>query len=329
MSEKNNSNDKNDFFRKIRERFVSKDTLIFLFFLVLSGIFWFVQSLDKQREATLKIPINYMGVPEDVEIENKLPKQVVIKISDEGMALMRYNRRQTIPLALDMDRVYFGKGEFVVTSDQLKNRLSRYVLPSTAVLQIDPDTILVKYHKLSNATLPIKVKSNLSFAPQYTLSNEIEVSPTKVKVFGPEHILDTMKAVYTERVELKSLSDTTEVRIKLETKKGVRYAFDDVTVKAYVEMFTENKKELPITIINAPRDIQVRVFPPMAQVTYNVGLSNFNKIKENDIKLVFNYDEAKESKRRKYELQVVSNSPFISNLRVSPKEVEFLLEEEK
>lgn len=320
---------KNEFLGKVRKLFISKDALIFLFFLLLSGIFWFVQSLDKQREATLKIPVDYMGIPEDIEIENKLPKQIVIKISDEGMALMRYNRRQTIPLALDMDRVYFGKGEFVVTADQLKNRLSRYVLPSTAVLQIDPDTILVKYHKLSNTTLPIKVKSNLTFAPQYMLSKELEVSPTKVKVFGPESVLDTMKAVYTERVELKSLSDTTEVKTKLETKKGVRYAFDDATVKAYVEMFTENKKELPITIINTPNAIQVRVFPPKAQVTYNVGLSNFNKIEENDIKLVFNYNEAKDSKRRRYELQIVNNSPFISNLRVSPKEVEFLLEEEK
>lgn len=326
MSEKPRKR-KRDLFWKIEKRLFSKDALIFLFFLVLAGIFWFVQSLDKQREASIRIPVDYMGIPEDIEIENKLPKQIEIKVRDEGLALLQYSRN-TVPLALDMDRVYFGKGEFVVTADQLKNRLSRYVLPTTAVISIDPDTILVKYHKLSTASLPIKVRSDISFASQYILSNDIEVSPTKVKVFGPENVLDTMKAVYTEKVELRSLSDTTEVKAKLEkSKTGVKYAFEDVNLTFYVEMFTESKKEVPITVVNVPGNINARIFPPAAQVSYNVGLSNFNKIRDNDIQLIFDYNEAKESKRRRYKLQVVNNSKFISNLRVSPDEVEFLLEE--
>ncbi len=327
MSEKPDRKRKRDLFWKIERRLFSKDALIFLFFLLLAGIFWFVQSLDKQRESSIRIPVDYMGIPEDIEIENKLPKQIVIKVRDEGMALLQYSRN-TVPLALDMDRAYFGKGEFVITADQLKNRLSRYVLPTTAVISIDPDTILVKYHKLSTATLPIKVKSDIGFASQYILSKEVEVSPTKVKVFGPENVLDTMKAVYTEKVELRSLSDTTEVKAKLEkSKTGVKYAFEDVNLTFYVEMFTESKKEVPITVINVPDNINARIFPPSVQVSYNVGLSNFNRIKENDIQLVFDYNEAKESKRRRYKLKVINNSSFISNLRVSPDEVEFLLEE--
>lgn len=327
MSEKSRTKQTKDIFWKVERRIFSKDALIFLVFLVLAGIFWFVNSLDKQRETALRIPIDYMGIPEDIEIESKLPKQIVIKVRDEGLALMQYNKRNTVPLALDMDRVYFGKGEFVITADQLKNRLSRYVLPSTAVLSINPDTISVKYHRLSNKTLPIKVKSNISFASQYILSNDILVKPTSVKVFGPQNILDTMKAVYTEKVELRSLSDTAQVKAKLESNKSVRYAFDDVTLDIFVEMFTEGKKQLPVTIINDPGKTNVRIFPPTVNVSYNVGLSNFNKIKDNDIQIVFDYNEAKETKRRHYKLKIVNNSQYISNIRVSPEDVEFLLED--
>lgn len=327
MSEKSRAKQTKDFFWKVERRIFSKDALIFLVFLVLAGIFWFVNSLDKQRETALRIPVDYMGIPEDIEIESKLPRQIMIKVRDEGLALMQYNKRNTVPLALDMDRVYFGKGEFVITADQLKNRLSRYVLPSTAVLSINPDTISVKYHRLSNKTLPIKVKSNISFASQYILSNDILVKPTTVKVFGPQNILDTMKAVYTEKVELRSLSDTVQVKAKLESNKSVRYAFDDVTLDVFVEMFTEGKKKLPVTIINDPGTTNVRIFPPSVNVSYNVGLSNFNKIKDNDIQIVFDYNEAKETKRRHYKLKIVNNSHYISNIRVSPEDVEFLLEE--
>ncbi|NLO70378.1 MAG: YbbR-like domain-containing protein [Porphyromonadaceae bacterium] len=328
MTDKSPAKRTKDYIWKIEKRVFSKDALIFLVFLMLAGGFWFVQSLDKQRETSIRIPVDYMGIPEDIEIESKLPKHISIRIRDEGIALLQYNKRKTIPLALDMDRVYYGKGEFVITADQLKNRLSRYVLPTTALLKIEPDSIHVAYHRLSNALLPIKVKSDISFASQYILSKELQVVPKTVRVFGPENVLDTMKAVYTEKVELRSLSDTTEVQVKLaKSKNGVKYAFNDVTVTALVEMFTESKKEIPVTIINEPDNFHLRIFPPTIQVSYNVGLSNFNNVKDNDIQLVFDYNEAKESKRRRYKLQVINNSQFISNLRISPDEVEFLLEE--
>lgn len=327
MSDKSKTKKTKDFLWKVERRIFSKDALIFLVFLVLAGIFWFVNSLDKQRETALRIPVDYMGIPEDIEIESKLPKQIVIRVRDEGLALMQYTKRNTVPLALDMDRAYFGKGEFVITADQLKNRLSRYVLPSTAVLSIEPDTISVKYHRLSNKSLPIKVRSNISFASQYILSDEILVKPTTVKVFGPQNILDTMTAVYTEKIELRSLSDTTQVKAKLESNKSVKYAFEDVTLDIFVEMFTEGKKELPVTIINDPGKMNIRIFPPAVNVSYNVGLSNFNKVKDNDIRVVFDYNEAKETKRRHYKLKVVNNSSYITNIRVTPEDVEFLLEE--
>ena len=65
----------------------------------------------------------------------------------------------------------------------------------------------------------------------------------------------------------------------------------------------------------------------MIDVTYNVGLSNFSKIKSNDIQAVFDYKELKKNQKRKQKLQVINNSPYISNLRFFPEEVEFFLEE--
>lgn len=328
MSEESEITGRNDFFRKIKRLLITKDTLIFLLFLALSGTFWFVQSLDKQRETTLKIPVDYMGIPEDVELENKLPDRIEIKVRDEGLTLMKYNSKNTVPLALDLQRVYFAKGKIVITTDQLKNRISRYVLPTTAVLEIKPDSIVVLYHKLSSVTLPIKLSGEIKLSSQYVLSDSVQIKPSTVKIFGPKNLVDTMKAVYTEKLDIKSLSDSTFIKAKLEKpKQGIRYAFNDVNVGIFVEMFTENKIEMPVTIINAPDNMIVRIFPPTVNVTYNVGLSNFNKVKENDLKVVFDYKEANELEKRKYKLRVVEDSPYISNIRVSPERVEFLLED--
>ena len=318
----------NDFLRKIKNRLFTKDMLIFLFFLVLAGTFLFVHSLDQQRETTLNIPVDFMGIPDDVEVENVLPSQIEIKIRDEGLTLMKYNTKSTVPLALDLDRVYFAKGKILISADQLKNRISRYVLPTTAVLGIKPDSIVIMYHKLTSKNLPVKFRGKINLSPQYIFSDSIQIEPSFVKVFGSKNILDTMKAIYTEKLDIKSISDTTYMNVGLEKPpKGIKYAFKEVKVGIFVEMFTENKLQIPITIINAPENVNVRVFPSSVEAVYNIGLSNFNKVHDDDIQVVFNYIDAKNLSKRHYNLQIINNSRFISNLHIIPESVEFLIDE--
>ena len=311
---------------KVKALLISKNVLTFLVFLVLSGIFWFVHSLGRERESIINIPVNYIGIPEDVKIVSELPRNITIVIRDEGLRLLEYNKKKTIPLTLDLQRVYFQKGEILITADQLKTRLYSYVLPTTAVLSIKPDSIPIHYYKLATKDLKIKLNATISLANQYILSDSIHVEPSNVKVFGPRHIVDTMKAAYTEPVELKDIADTTLIKTKLRPITDVKYAFDDVNVGVFVEMFTEKKQQIPVTLINVPETMNIRVFPVMIEATYNIGLSNFNKIKSNDIQAVFDYNEVTKNQKRRHKLQVINHSPYISSLRFSPDEVEFLLE---
>jgi hypothetical protein len=327
MRKKDKISNKDRLLLRLRKIILSRDMFFFALFLFLASIFWFVQSLDRKREVALKIPVEYIGIPEDIEMEKKLPTQFSVKVRDDGSSLLRYKKKEINPLALDLKRTYYGKGRFVISADQLKNRLTSYMFPSTAILSIDPDSIVVNYYRLSSKTLPIKVHSKISFASQYFLSDDFLVEPATVKVFGPKSLLDTLSAVYTEKIELKNLSDTVVVKAKFDQSiSNLKYAFEDVTITAFVEMFTEGKKQLPITIINCNNHENVRVFPPEVQVAYNVGLSKFSKIKDNDIKIVFDCDESRDLKRRRYKLNVINNSDYISNIRVSPEEVEFLFE---
>lgn len=311
---------------KVKTFFISKNVLTFLVFLLLSTIFWFVHTLDRERQSIIKLEINYTGIPEDIEIKNQLPRQIDVTIRDEGMKLLHYSREKLDPITIDMARVYFSKGKIIITPDQLKAKISDYVLPTTAVLKITPDSISVNYQKLATKELPVKIGGKVSLAKQYIYSDSLRIDPSKVKVFGPEYILDTMKAVYTEEVDLKNVADTTILKSKLRVPKDVKFSFYDVNIGIFVEMFTENRIEIPITIINAPNNLNVRVFPVSVSATYNVGLSNYTKVNVNNIKVVFDYKEIENRLSRKSRLQILNNSLYISNLRIDPDEVEFLLE---
>ncbi|MGC3977872.1 MAG: hypothetical protein QM751_06325 [Paludibacteraceae bacterium] len=311
---------------KLKTFFTSKDVLSFILFLLLSTAFWFVHTLDRERQNIIKLPVNYVGIPNDIEIKNKLPNQITVTIRDEGIKLLQYANRKLTPINIDLTRVYFSKGKIIISPDQLKSKLSNYFLPTTAVLEIAPDSLVVVYQKLATKDLPIKMYGNLQLAQQHILSDSIRYEPSHVKVFGPKHILDTMLAAYTEKINLKNISDTTQLQVKLQSQQDIRYAFNDVSIGIFVEMFTEDNTEIPITIINTPSNLQVRIFPVSVKLAYNVGLSNYKKVSANDIKVVFDYNDVVDSQKRKNKLKIINNSPYLSNLRIDPDEVEFLLE---
>lgn len=311
---------------KLKTFFFTKDVLSFLLFLALSTSFWFVHTLGRERQNVIKVNINYTGIPNDIEITNKVPKTIEVTIRDDGYKLLQYSNKKLDPINIDLTRVFFSKGKIVITPDQIKNKLSNYFLPTTAVKGINPDSLVVEYQKLETKELPIKIAGIVEPAKQYIFSDTIYIEPSKVKVYGPKHVLDSMKAVYTDKLDLENITDTTQVQTKLKKTAGVRYSFSDVSIGIFVEMFTENHLDIPIAIINAPANMNVRIFPVSVKATFNVGLSNFEKIKASDIKVVFDYNDVVDKQNRKYRLKIISTTPYVSNLHIDPEEVEFILE---
>lgn len=317
------------YIKKLKSFFLSKDILSFLLFLALSATFWFVNALGKDRETIISIPIRYIGVPQNVIITNSPPTEILLNVKDQGLRLFSYSHKPLTPLAIDLSRVFYQKGEILITSDQLNDRIKRYMKfqPTTSILEVQPDSIIVEYEKLSMTTVPIEFVSKLELAHQYILSDKIQLEPSSVTIFGPKKVLDTLKFVRTELKEINNLGDTSVFSSKLQPIKSVRFSTNEIKVSIFVELFTEKKVQIPISNVNCPKHLSIRTFPAVVNATYSVGLSNFNAFKINDIQVFIDYNDIKATKESRQKLRIINNTTHISNLRISPQEVEFILEE--
>ncbi len=315
--------------KKLKSFFLSKDILSFLLFLALSAAFWFVNALGKERETIISIPIRYIGVPQNIAITNKPPTEIKLNVRDQGIKLFSYTHESLTPLTIDLNRTFYQKGEILITSDQINGRIKRYMhlQPTTSILEVQPDSILVLYQKLETTTVPVEFVANIELAHQYILGDKIWLDPSTITVFGPKNILDTLKTVRTEFKEFKNLNDTTIFNCKLKPIKSVRYSTNEIRVGIFVELFTEKKITIPITNVNFPDNLSIRTFPAVVNATYSVGLSHFNSIGSNAVQVYLDYNDLKKSKNTKQKLKILNNSSNISNLRISPQEVEFILEE--
>ena len=313
--------------QKLKSSFFTKDILSFLLFLALSSTFWFVHALGKERETNIVVPIRYVGIPINVSITNSPPSEISLNIKDQGLRLFDYSKRHITPLTIDLSRVFYQKGEILITPDLLSGRIRRYLKPTTSILDIQPDSILIQYEKLGVKSVPIKFISKIELANQYMLSNNIQLDPDIVTVFGPKRVLDTIKFVRTDLLELKNLNDTSYFRCKLKPIKSVRFSVKHTKVSVFVEPFTERKVQIPVTAVNCPEHMSIRTFPTFVNATYTVGLSQFYTLAPKDIEVYLDFNDLKLSKQSKQILKVKNNTTHISNIRISPLEVEFILEQ--
>ena len=317
----------NYYSQKLKSFFFSKDILSFLLFFALSGAFWFVNALGKEKETSIVIPIRYINLPQDIAFVDVPPSKITLTVNDQGLRLLSaYSKDRLTPLTIDLNRIFTVKGEILISSNQLKEKLSKYLLPTTTVLDIDIDSVMIRYEKLFSANIPIQLVSKIKLADQYMLSDKILLEPASLIVYGPKRMLDTIKSIKTELIEIPALNDTTVMRCKLKPIKSIRYTVKDTKLTISAEAFTEKKSQITISTINCPDNLLIRSFPAVVNVTYNVGLSHFKTPRSNEVSVQLDYNDIKSSKLVKQKLKIINHTTYISNIRISPEEVEFILE---
>ena len=312
-------------FTKLKSFLLSRNVLSFVSFLALSAGFWFVNALDKERDTEISIPVRYEGIPQQIAITNSAPQEIKLKVRDQGINLFSYSRRRITPITLDVKRNFYEKGRIPISPEHIRAKLSLYLLPTTTVLEVKPDSLVLEYERLSTAVLPIKLDADIKPAQQYIFSEKISLAPDSITVFAPARILKKLSVLKTERIELRNVNDTIFKQVKILPIKNVRFSTPITQMSIFVEMFTEKKMQLPLTIINQPENITIRTFPAFINVRFNVGLSHFRQIKPDDLKAVFDFNEITKG-TNKQKIKIVNQASYISNLRHSPEEVEYLIE---
>lgn len=324
-------NELNSFFRhyllKLKSFFFSKDVLSFLLFLILSASFWFVNVLDKVRETTIDIPIRYVSVPQNIEFTNNVPISIKVSVRDNGKELLNYSRKNNKPIAINFNRQFYQNGTIVVSADEIRQVLIRYLSPTTAITQIQPDSLVVAYRKLETRNVRVQLEKHISLAHQYVLDENIVIEPSQVAVVGAGMLFDTLSFVKTNVLELHNLKDTVTRVVKIKPIAGLRFVPDEVKVKLNVERFTEKRIVVPVTVINCPDDIVLRIFPSQVELSFNVPMSRFSTINVNAVRVLFDYGQLNGDNKLKHTLKIENNEPLIRNLRLRPSDVEYLIEE--
>jgi len=311
---------------KLKSFFSAKDVLSFMGFLLISASFWFFNALNKEKELSAYVQINYVDIPPDIMFNEELPTSVTIKISDLGSNLWKYLRYPVQPITLKFTQSLYDSGYFNVTNSQLKSRVSDNLLPSSSILTIYPEAISSSYVKLFNKRVPVALIGDIKLENQYMFLNPIQIYPKEVDIFGPNDVIENINEVKTQRLDVGNLKDSISISVPLEKIESVRYSNNNITVKAYAEMFTEKTAKLPVQTINKPDSVEVLLFPAEIEAVFNISVKHYRSFQNSDIQIIVDFSDVYKGDGKKKKLKIVNNKPYISNIRIKPEEIDFLLQ---
>ncbi len=318
------------FFREMQriKRFLtSKNLFIFLFFLVISTGLWGLQAMRKTYETIIQIPITYENFPLDYVQTGELPQKLNVVVSDRGSTLLSYRTtKRFFPVSFNFKEPVGS--EMMVSTKTLDAAIQKQLNASTQIVRIIPDALRFTFVQLQKKTLPVKLDERITLAQQYTKSDTIEVNPGVVEVYAPENILDTLQFAYTEPLIIKDLKDTVRKSLKMREIKDISYSPSEINVTVKSEPYTEKTVEVPVIVTNVPSDLILRIFPSVVNITFQLGVSLYDKINSSSFILIVDYRETlKENNQKKIPVEIKKQPDKIFNIKINPKQVDYLIEE--
>jgi len=302
-----------------------KIRVFLLFFAIAFGILMLTK-LSKDYTRTLRFNIETVNLPEEKAIISDSLHKIDVTLKTYGFKLLKYYMSQP-SLTLDLNSIQSKKEAYIWTSDDHYQAIRAQFAANVEVLNINPDSIIFNYDTQFVKSVPIKLNDSIVFAPGFNITEHYILSPDSVRVIGPKQFVQKITSVSTEKIALSNVNkefNKTISLIKPDTIKDIKFSVNKITVQGKVDKFTEGSLQVPITLINVPRNSKINYFPKDVTVVYNTALSNYKTISTADFKVVCDFNESGIN-RSHLTPKIVEQPSTVKSVRINQKKVEFIL----
>lgn len=312
--------------RDIRALHINRDVLIFLVFLAVAVAFWFLQTFKENTAMTVNFRLELTGVPKNVILTNDLPDHLAVTVSGRGFSILDYiTKNESHTLQLDYSTLESDNGVITINAATLRREVAQRLSRSLKVTAISPSLVEIYYSMGDHKYVPVVPRLNVKVDAQHVYCG-VKLAPSFVNIYAPEAQFDTITAIPTELCRQENLRDTTRVLLALNPPVGVKCVPDTVRATICVDLYTTKEMQLPIYCEHIPANKVLRTFPSKATVSFRVSSSLYSRIRPEDFALVVDY-QTLQPNSNKCSLHMRSQPEGISNVRISPAQVDYVIEE--
>jgi hypothetical protein len=307
---------------------MSKQILIFLFFLVLSGVFWLFLTLNESYEQEIKVIYKIKGIPKNVVLTSHEIDTIRVTIRDKGWVILRYLYNDYRSVNINYKNYDRGNGSGIASSSEIKRLIAKQLETSTIVNSIKPDRLEFFYNNGERKRVPVRWAGRVIPEQLYFISH-VQYMPDSVDIYSSWEKLDSIKVIYTEALNYAGFRDTLIVDCKLSHQKDVKVVPENIRIGFYTDVLTEESIDgVPIKAINMPEGKVLRTFPPKVKIRFITGVSQFRTLRPEDFIVIADYKEISQHPSEKCNIYLKTVPHGISRAILETKKVDYLIEEE-
>ena len=308
----------------------SKEFLIFMFFLALSGAFWLSLTLNETYEREFAVPVSVIGVPKNAVLTSDEVDTVRVTIRDKGIFLVSYKYGDALKrINLPFHNFTHNNGTGLIPASEIQKRLYQKLISSSKITAIKPEKLEFFYNYGSKKQVPIRWSGRVIPEELYFISR-VSYDPDSVTIFAAQDKLDSINIVYTEQLNYANFRDTLTVDCNLAKLKGVKTVPDRIRIKFYTDVLTEERiSNIPIVGVNMPEGKVLRTFPAKTSVSFVAGVSVYRNLKPEDFTVIADYDEIRRNPSEKCRIYLKNVPSGISRAKLETNMVDYLIESQE
>ena len=323
-------------FRNFLLRIFNKEFLIFLFFLVLSGGFWLIMTLNETYEREFSIPFRMTDVPRNVVITSEPDSVVRFTVRDKGYMIAFYELDNTFhPIYADYRLYSDGQSKGQIPVGDIQRQIYPQLSKSSKITMVKNGKFSFSFNFGRHKKVPVRLLGTVSPGDNYYLAR-VDFTPDSVQVYVARNVLDSIQTVYTERQQITNFTDVKELTVDLRKFTNAKCVPSTVKMKLYPDVLTEESVEIPIEAINMPNNKVMRTFPSKVKVNFVVGAYRMRSMPKNaetkellpvGFRAVVNYEDVQKSHSEKCPIYILSSPNGVRNVRPAINTVDYLIEQ--
>lgn len=308
----------------------SKEFLIFLFFLALSGIFWLSLTLNETYEREFSVPVSVVGVPKNAVLTSDEVDTVRVTIRDKGIMLVFYKYGDALKhIELPFRNYTHNNGTGQIPASEIQKRIYQNLVSSSKITAIKPEKMEFFYNYGTKKQVPVRWSGRVIPEELYFIS-KVSYEPDSVTIYASQEKLDSINMVYTEQLNYANFRDTLIVDCNLAKLKGVKTVPDHIRIKFFTDVLTEERiSNIPIVGINMPEGKVLRTFPAKTSVSFVAGVSVYRNLKPEDFTAIVDYDEIRRNPSEKCRVYLKNVPSGISRAKLETIMVDYLIESQE
>ena len=308
--------------RKLKNTPAFHDIALFCVFVAISALFWVILALNDNAQDSFNVKVSVINCPDSVTFISDIPERVHVGVRDKGTVIWRNQFRHP---SLNINfKEYASGGVLKFTQADMMAQLKTIFGSGATITSTSLDSLNLIYTTNKGKRVPVVVQARVVPSSGNVIEGQLKPAPSNVLVYGTQSELDTIHKVLTQLINIKDISETTEIDVPIKRIEGVRILPSKVKVKIPVEPLVRKEALVTITPVNVPQGESLLLFPSKVPVEYYVAMSRLNEDDDPYIELQVDHDEVKRT-TDKLKVTVISYPERLKNLSLKNDSVEFTI----